>query len=92
MGNAVPHFWDDPFETPLLGELRTRPGGCAPGTAYFIPARAGAWLVGGSFPGSDGRLGFVAAPPRRRAAPLARGGLYFSRFVPEDGGRPDAFY
>ena len=35
--------------------------GCAPGTAYFIPARAGAWLVGGSFPGSDVRLGFVAA-------------------------------
>ena len=39
--------------------------GCAPGTAYFIPAYAGAWLVGGSFPGSDVRLGFVAAPRRR---------------------------
>ena len=39
--------------------------GCAPGTAYFIPAYVGAWLVGGSFPGSDVRLGFVA--PRRAA-------------------------
>ena len=66
--------------------------GCAPGTAYFIPARAGAWLVGGSFPGSDGRLGFVAAvpppPPRRSRAGVG----IFARFVSEDGGCPDAFY
>ena len=47
--------------------------GCAPGTAYFIPAYVGAWLVGGSFPGSDVRLGFVAAAaaPRRSRASLA---------------------
>ena len=48
----------------------------SPGTAYFIPARAGAWLVGGSFPGSDVRLGFVAAP-RRRAAARQEGSVFF---------------
>ena len=33
---------------------------CAPGTAYFVPAYVGACLVGGGFPGSDVRVGFVA--------------------------------
>ena len=47
--------------------------GCVrPGTAYVIPARAGAWLVGGGFPGSVCRR---AAP--RRAAARAREFVFF---------------
>ena len=42
--------------------------GCAPGTAYFIPARAGAWLVWCS---SWGRLG-DSGLSRRAAARAAR--------------------
>jgi len=48
-----------------------------PGTGYVVLARVGVWLLGGGpFPGSDGRLGFVAAP-RRRRSPLAVGGSVF---------------
>ena len=63
--------------------------GCAPGTAYFIPARAGAWLVWCS---SWGRLGDSGLSPRRRAAaplaaPLARvpWDRCFSKFVQGTG-------
>ena len=41
--------------------------GLATGTAYFIPARVGVWLVWCASRGPAGRLGFVAAPPRRAA-------------------------
>ena len=49
-----------------------------------------AWACGcggGSFPGSDLPLRFVAAP--RRAAPLAMGGRCLSRYVSGDGDQTD---
>ena len=64
--------------------------GLATGTAYFIPARVGVWLVGGASRGPAGRLGFVA-PRRRRAAPLAMGGRCFSKYVSGDGAYTDVF-
>ena len=63
----------------------------APGAAYVIPARVGVWLVGGCLLGSDVRLRFVAAPPRRRAAPLVSWGRCFSEYASGGGDHADAF-
>ena len=65
--------------------------GRATGTAYFIPARVGVWLVWCGSWGPAGRLGFVAPPPRRAAPPLAMGGRCFSRYVSGDGAYTDVF-
>ena len=62
-------------------------GGFDTSKSCVIPAYVGAWLVGGSFPGSDVRPGFVAPP----LASPAHGGRYFSRFVSGDGDHTDAF-
>ena len=61
---------------------------CAPVTGYAIPARVGVWGVwgGGSFPGSDLRLGFVAAAPLRFWGVGVFSGSEFG-----DGDHPDAF-
>ena len=61
-------------------------GVLAPGTAYVIPARVGVWLPGGSFLGSDVRLGFVVLSCFARAR-----GPCFSRYVSGDGDHADAF-
>ena len=45
--------------------------GRAAGTAYFIPARVGVWLVGSA---SRGPLGNSGLSPRRAAAAAARHG------------------
>ena len=47
--------------------------GRAAGTAYFIPARVGVWLVGGASRGPLGDSG-LSPPRRRRAAAAARHG------------------
>ena len=63
--------------------------GLATGTAYFIPARVGVWLVWCGSWAPAGRLGFVAAaaaPP-----PLAMGGRCFSKYVSGDGAYTDVF-
>ena len=66
--------------------------GLATGTAYFIPARVGVWLVGGASRGPLGDSGLSPPPPRRRAAaPLAMGGRCFSRYVSGDGAYTDVF-
>ena len=57
--------------------------GRAAGTAYFIPARVGVWLVGGA---SRGPLGDSGLWP-----PLAMGGRCFSRYVSGDGAYTDVF-
>ena len=62
--------------------------GRATGTAYFIPARVGVWLVWCGSWGPAGRLGFVAAAP---PPPLAMGGRCFSRYVSGDGAYTDVF-
>ena len=49
--------------------------GRATGTAYFIPARVGVWLVGGASRGPLGDSGL--SPPRRRAAAARHGGSVF---------------
>ena len=74
----------------MVAQPNRSEGGDPPGTAYFIPARAGAWLVWCS---SWGRLGDSGLSPRRRAAapPLARRGRCFSRFVFGGGDHTDAF-
>ena len=48
--------------------------GLATGTAYFIPARVGVWLVGGA---SRGPLGDSGLSPRRRRAAARHGGSVF---------------
>ena len=48
--------------------------GRAAGTAYFIPARVGVWLVGGA---SRGPLGDSGLSPPRRAAAARHGGPVF---------------
>ena len=51
--------------------------GLATVTASFIPARVGVWLVWCGSWGPAGRLGFVAAAPRRAAAAARHGGSVF---------------
>ncbi len=60
-------------------ELKEQVGvrGRAAGTAYFIPARVGVWLVWCGSWGPAGRLGFVAAPRRAAAAAARHGGSVF---------------
>ena len=66
--------------------------GRAAGTAYFIPARVGVWLVGGASRGPLGDSGLSRrAAPRRAAPPLAMGGRCFSRYVSGDGAYTDVF-
>ena len=57
--------------------------GLATGTAYFIPARVGVWLV---WCGSWGPVGDSGLSP-----PLAMGGRCFSKYVSGDGAYTDVF-
>ena len=57
---VIPDLWYPPGgSSPILIGVRGR----AAGTAYFIPARVGVWLVGGA---SRGPLGDSGLSPRRR--------------------------
>ena len=69
----------------VLGLVGVR--GRATGTAYFIPARVGVWLVGGASRGPLGDSGLS----RRAAPPLAMGARCFSRYVSGDGAYTDVF-
>ena len=64
----------------LGGKIGVR--GLATGTAYFIPARVGVWLV---WCGSWGPVGDSGL------SPLAMGGRCFSKYVSGDGAYTDVF-